>query len=127
MGSTASDLSKAVKLFNRWQFQEAAEAFAKLAGDWDSPERACFEGVGQLAQGFFRIWNKGGEPNAMVEHVQMGWDLIRPTPQHLAGLDMTEFHEMVPLCLEEAVRWRRGDVELFNRDLIPRIEYVDRA
>lgn len=127
MASSSSELAKSVKLFNRWQFQEAAEAFTKLANEWDGQERACFEGVAALAQGFFRIWNKGGEPNAMVEHIQVGWDLIRPTPVHIAGLDMTEFHEMLPMCLEEAIRWRRGDVELFNRDLIPRIEHIDRA
>lgn len=125
MASNSSDLSKSVKLFNRWQFQEAADAFAKLAADYDGHERNCFEAISALSQGFFRIWNKGGEPNAMVEHIQAGWDFLRPTPQLIAGLDMSEFHQLVPLCLEESIRWRRGDVELFNRDLIPRIEYID--
>lgn len=125
MASTSSDLAKAVKLFNRWQFQEATEAFTKLAAEWEGQERACFEGVSALAQGFFRIWNKGGEPNAMVEHIQLGWDLISANDPHVAGLDLTEFHQLLPLCLEESIRWRRGDVELFNRDLIPRIEYID--
>lgn len=122
-----NDLGKAVKLFNRWQFQEAADAFTKLANEFEGPERTVFEGIAELSHGFFRIWNKGGEPNAMVEHIQGGWDLIQKTEVHVAGLDMKEFHDMLPMCLEEAVRWRRGDVALFNRDMIPRIEYVDAA
>lgn len=120
-----NDLGKAVKLFNRWQFQEAAEAFSKLVHEFDGPERVVFEGIAELSLGFFRIWNKGGEPNAMVEHIQTGWDLIQKADQETGGLDLKEFHDMLPMCLEEAVRWRRGAVELFNRDMIPRIEYVD--
>ena len=120
-----NDLGKAVKLFNRWQFQEAADAFSKLVNEFDGPERTCFEGIAELCHGFFRIWNKGGEPNAMVDNIQAGWEIIQKTDVHVGGLDMKEFHQMLPMCLEEAIRWRRGDVELFNRDLIPRIEYVD--
>lgn len=121
----SNDLGKAVKLFNRWQFQDSAEAFTKLATDYDGHERDCFEAIAALSHGYHRIWNKGGEPNAMVEHIQQGWDLLQRTPPHIAGLDMSEFHQLLPMCLEEAIRWRRGDVELFNRDLIPRIEYID--
>jgi len=121
-----NDLGKAVKLFNRWQFKESAEAFSKLVNEFDGAERVCFEAIAELSQGFFRIWkNQGGEPNAMVGYIERGWDLLQKTEPHVGGLDMSEFHELLPECLAESIRWRRGDVELFNRDLIPRIEYVD--
>ena len=120
-----NDLGKAVKLFNRWQFEEAADAFSKLVNEFDGPERICFEAIAELSHGFFRIWNKGGEPNAMVNNIQTGWDLLQKTSPIIGGLDMSEFHEILPMCLEEAIRWRRGEVDIFNRDFIPRIEYVE--
>lgn len=119
------DLARAVKLFNRWQFQEAADAFEKIAQEIEGTDRTFFEAIAMLASGFFRIWNKGGEPNAMYEYVERGWDLLQKHAKVVGGLDVTEFYETLPMCLEEAARWRRGDVELFNRDFIPRIERVE--
>lgn len=119
------DLARAVKLFNRWQFQEAADAFEKIAQEIEGTDRTFFEAIAMLASGFFRIWNKGGEPNAMYEYVERGWDLLQKHDKVVGGLDVTEFYETLPMCLEEAARWRRGDVELFNRDFIPRIERVE--
>lgn len=118
------DLQRAVKLFNRWQFEEAHEAFGKLAQEVEGRERTYLEAIALLASGFWRIWNKGGEPNAMVEYLQRGWDTLRAFERGTMGMDMSEFDEGIPQCLEEAARWRRGDVEMFNRDFIPRIELV---
>jgi predicted metal-dependent hydrolase len=119
------DLAKAVKLFNRWQFEEAHDAFNKLAKEIEGRERSFLEGIAKLASGFHRIWNKGGEPNTMVEYLEEGWKMIQQFDNGMFGLDLAEFDQGIPACMEEAARWRRGDVEIFNRDYIPRIEYID--
>lgn len=118
------DLKRAVKLFNRWQFQEAHEAFQSLADDIDGRDKQFLEAFASLSAGFYRIWHKGGEANAMVTHIEKGIDMLRPYRRGAFGVDMTGLVDALTFCLEEAMRWRRGDEEIFNRDIIPRIEFV---
>lgn len=116
------DLKKAVKLFNRWQFQEASDAFRQLADEADGKDRNFLQGISELASGFYRIWHKGGEPNAMVNYLQKGITTLKPFDKGAVGISAVNFHESLDRCLDEAMRWRRGDSEIFNRDFIPRLD-----
>ena len=118
------ELRHAVKLFNRWQFEEATKAFTVLSEAAESPEKDFLASISLLASGFFRIWHNGGEPNAMVDYINRGHDELKTHPHGTMGLDLREFDQGVPACIEEARRWRRGESEIFNRDFIPRIEYI---
>jgi hypothetical protein len=122
MGNPGTDeLRKAVKLFNRWQFQEAQDAFQQLADASDGTSRQFLAAIGDIAAGFHRIWHKNGEAHAMVEYLQRGIDAMKPFPRGLLGLQADPFLVELEECLAEAKRWRRGDSEIFNRDFIPRL------
>lgn len=123
MADLTDGLRRAVKLFNRWQFQEATDAFAALANQYDGREKAFLEGISLVSSGFYRIWHKGGEANAMVSHLQKGLELLAEFPKGALGVETDGFDERVRHCLDEAMKWRRGDEEIFNRDMIPRLEF----
>jgi predicted metal-dependent hydrolase len=117
------DLRKAVKLFNRWQFQEAHDAFHQLAEEAEGRDRVFLEGIATIASGFYRIWHKGGEPNAMVSYLERGKEVLKSFDGVFAGIKSEGLVASIDACLEEAARWRRGDSEIFNRDHIPRLEF----
>ncbi|TVR03300.1 MAG: hypothetical protein EA398_05290 [Deltaproteobacteria bacterium] len=121
----SEDLRKAVKLFNRWQFAEAAEAFEKLLPLHAGTDRALLDVLGLLSTGFNRIWHKGGEPNALVNYLEKGLEQLEPLGTNSWGIDTQALRDSVAQCIEEAMRWRRGDVDVYNRDLIPRLELHD--
>lgn len=121
----SEDLKRAVKLFNRWQFQEASEAFEKLVPHATGTDQAVLEVLYVLSTGFHRIWHKGGEPNALVNYLEKGAGMLVPLGTNSYGIDIPSLRESVDGCIEEAMRWRRGDVDIYNRDLIPRLELRD--
>jgi hypothetical protein len=116
------DLRRAVKLFNRWQFEEAQTWFIAASESRHGRDREFLQAFANIAAGFHRIWHKGGEANAMVTLVERGRATLRGfTSPHL-DITFADLDAQLAECLEEAMRWRRGQVDLFNRDLIPRIE-----
>ncbi|MCA9563089.1 MAG: hypothetical protein KC561_06350 [Myxococcales bacterium] len=122
---TREDLIPAAKRFNRWQFPEARNFFKELSSSADGSDQEFLEAVSDVAEGFSKIWHKGGEPHAMVSSLSKGTkSLEKFTPRYLE-IELTEFTKHLNTCLEEAKRWRRGDVEIFDRDLIPRLEFAD--
>lgn len=119
----SEDLKRAVKLFNRWQFQEAHEAFVSLAAEVEGRDKQFLEALANLSAAFYRIWHKGGEANAMVAYLQKGMEQIKPYRRGAMGLVQEGFYEALVACLDEAMTWRRGDEEIYNRDIIPRLEF----
>jgi hypothetical protein len=115
-------IPKTVKLFNRWQFQEAQDMFRQLAEQSEGRDRALLEALGNVSSAFHRIWQKGGEPNAMVSYLEKGIEQLRSFSRPAAGIRVEGLVDQLQLCLEEAFRWRRREAEIFNRDLIPRVE-----
>ena len=113
-----------MKLFNRWQFEEAVVAFHLLAEASQGRDRDFLEALSQLSGGFHRIWHKGGESSAMVAMVERSRAILAGfVPGHL-GVDLRRLDGELAVCLSEAISWRRGDTELFNRDVIPRLEHL---
>jgi hypothetical protein len=124
MPAAPQDLKRAVKLFNRWQFEEAVVAFHGLAEASQGRDRDFLEALSQLSGGFHRIWHKGGESSAMVAMVERSRAILAGfVPGHL-GVDLRRLDAELAVCLAEAISWRRGDTELFNRDVIPRLEHL---
>jgi hypothetical protein len=124
MPAAPQDLKRAVKLFNRWQFEEAVVAFHALAEASQGRDRDFLEALSQLSGGFHRIWHKGGESSAMVAMVERSRAILAGfVPGHL-GVDLRRLDAELAVCLSEAISWRRGDTELFNRDVIPRLEHL---
>lgn len=121
---TVAELRKAVKLFNRWQFQEAHDAFRQLTDSAEGRDRAFLDGIANISAAFFRIWHKRGEANTMVALLQKGIDQLRPFNKPVVGIETKNIVPALEYCLEEAMRWRRGDSEIFNRDYIPRLDFV---
>lgn len=121
---TVAELRKAVKLFNRWQFQEAHDAFRQLADSADGRERTFLDALSNLSAAFFRIWHKRGEANTMVTYLQKGIEQLRPFTRPMYGIETASIIPDLERCLEEAMRWRRGDSEIFNRDFIPRLDFA---
>ena len=119
----SEELRRAVKLFNRWQFQESYDAFDTLAGEAEGHDKGFLEGIAMLSAGFHRIWHKGGEPNAMVSYLQKGIEILARYTRGGAGIEADGLQDSLAACLEEAMRWRRGDEVIFNRDIIPRLEF----
>lgn len=117
----SDDLKRAVKLFNRWQFQEAQDSFIQLSEEAVGNERTYLVALSNLAAGFFRIWHNGGEPNAMVNYLEKGFKGLSPLVGIPSGVNMDGFIDSLRFCIKEAHDWRRGDIELFHRDHIPRI------
>ena len=121
----AQDLKKAIKLFNRWQFEEAIDAFDKMLPLLEGTDKQVIELLSQLSHAFHRVWHKQGEPNAMVSFLQRGSEMMRVVGTNSLGISVNGLQEAIDGCLNEALRWRRGEVEIFNRDLIPRIELIE--
>lgn len=119
----SEELRRAVKLFNRWQFQEAFDAFTSIAAETEGRDKGFLEAIALLAAGFHRIWHKGGEPNAMVSYLNKGIEQLTLYKRGGAGISAEGLQEGLQNCLEEAMRWRRGDEHIFNRDIIPRLEF----
>ena len=59
----------------------------------------------------------------MVSYLQKGMQILEHYNRGAAGIQAEELQEGLNACLEEAARWRRGDEEIFNRDIIPRLEF----
>tara|TARA_B100000029_G_C17345801_1_gene876963 strand:+ start:117 stop:500 length:384 start_codon:yes stop_codon:yes gene_type:complete len=114
-------LIPATKRFNRWQFTEAQALFSDLSDMSKGREIEFYMAISNIAGGFSKIWHKGGEPHAMVSLLTAGIDTLqRFTPNYLE-YELEDFFKSLVLCLTEAKRWRRGETEIFNRDLIPRL------
>lgn len=124
MPAAPQDLKRAVKLFNRWQFEEAVAAFHSLAEAHQGRDREFLEALSVLSGGFHRIWHKGGESSAMVSAVERSRATLAGFGAAHLGLDLRRLDAELAACLAEAILWRRGDTELFNRDVIPRLELL---
>ena len=120
----SEELRRAVKLFNRWQFQEAFDAFTEVAAETPGRDKGFLEALAMIAAGFHRIWHKGGEPNAMVSYLNKGIEQLELYKRGGAGISAEGLQEGLAKCLEESMRWRRGDEIIFNRDIIPRLEFI---
>jgi hypothetical protein len=123
---TREDLRPGVKRFNRWQFVEAHNAWKELAEQCEGADREFLLAMAKIANGFAKIWHKGGEPHAMVQLLTDGLAEVRPFAPRRLELELEDFLKAIEGCLMEAKRWRRGDTEIFHRDLIPRIEFTPR-
>lgn len=120
---TRDELKPAIKRFNRWQFIEAQAMLGELAAQCEGSDAAYLQALADIAGGFAKIWHKGGEPHAMVSLLSQGFERIQAFGDRYMHMDLETFHSSLRDCLEEAKRWRRGDEEIFNRDLIPRVEF----
>jgi hypothetical protein len=124
---TRDDLIPAAKRFNRWQFIEAQNSFKELSDQSEGSDAIFLGAIADIAGGFAKIWHKGGEPHAMVSLLTEGANnLEKFTPRYL-DIELETFLPALLFCLSEAKRWRRGDTEIFDRDLIPRLEFSSRG
>jgi hypothetical protein len=121
---TRDELVPALKRFNRWQFIEAQTGWTELAEKADGVDRDFLMAMAHVAGSFARIWHKGGEPQAMVSLLTAGVSEIQKFGARHLDLELEPFTKALTACLEEAKRWRRGDTDIFNRDLIPRLDFV---
>ncbi len=120
---TREELLPAAKRFNRWQFIEAQNSFKELADAADGSDTDFLGAIADIAGGFAKIWHKGGEPHAMVSLLQEGTDALKKFVPRFLDIELEEFMPHLERCMFEAKRWRRGDTEIFDRDLIPRLEF----
>ena len=122
-----AELNPGVKRFNRWQFVEAQNAWRELGVQQEGPPREFLLTLSNVAGGFAKIWHKGGEPHTMVSILnQAVTDLQKFAPRYL-DLELESFIAGLTHCLSEAKRWRKGETEIFDRDLIPRVEFLPKA
>ena len=120
---TREDLIPAVKRFNRWQFIEAQNFFRELAEQTEGREQEFLTALADISGGFAKIWHKGGEPHAMVSLLTQGLAEVEGFLPRFLYLELDNYVMHIAVCLEEAKRWRRGDQDIFNRDMIPRLEF----
>ena len=66
------DLIPAVKRFNRWQFIEAQNFFKELAEQTVGRDQEFLSSLVDIGGGFAKMWQKGGEPHAMVSLLTQG-------------------------------------------------------
>ena len=59
----------------------------------------------------------------MVSLLQEGTDALKKFVPRFLDIELEEFMPHLERCMFEAKRWRRGDTEIFDRDLIPRLEF----
>lgn len=120
---TKEELVPATKRFNRWQFIEAHNLFKGLAEAADGPDKHFLGAISSIAGAFAKIWHKGGEPHAMVSQLQEGIDGLKRFIPRYMDFELEEFVAELLHCMNESKRWRRGDTEIFDRDLIPRLKF----
>ena len=114
----------AAKRFNRWQFIEAQALWREMGEKAEGDDREFLLSLSEIAGGFAKIWHKGGEPHAMVSLLTKGIQRVQPFSPGFLGVELDDFLPAIIHCLKEAKHWRRGDTEIFDRDLIPRIEFT---
>jgi hypothetical protein len=124
---TREELIPAVKRFNRWQFIEAQNFFKELAEQIEGRDQEFLSSLADIAGGFAKIWHKGGEPHAMVSLLTKGITAVDAFTPRFLYLELESFVAAITVCLDEAKRWRRGDKEIFNRDLIPRLDFSPKS
>ncbi|MBN1944941.1 MAG: hypothetical protein JW797_04655 [Bradymonadales bacterium] len=122
-----NELLPGLKRFNRWQFTEAHSAWRELAEQTEGSDREFLLALSSIAAGFAKIWHKGGEPHAMVSLLTQGINDLQGFLPRWMDVELEPFNNSLLRCLEESKRWRRGDTEIFNRDLIPRLEFSPRS
>ena len=120
---TRAELIPAAKRFNRWQFIEAQNLFRELSEHSEDSDQTFLMGLSSIAGGFAKIWHKGGEPHAMVSLITEGIRTLESYQPKYLEIELDDFITDLSKCLGEAKRWRRGDTEIFDRDLIPRIQF----
>lgn len=120
---TRAELIPAAKRFNRWQFIEAQNLFHDLSEHSEGSDQTFLGGLSSIAGGFAKIWHKGGEPHAMVSLITVGIKSLEAFQPKYLEIELDEFVRDLSKCLTEAKRWRRGDTEIFDRDLIPRLQF----
>ena len=119
-----SELNPGVKRFNRWQFVEAQNAWRELGEQQEGPAKDFLLALSKVAGGFAKIWHKNGEPHAMVSILGQAVTDLQPFAPRYLDIELDGFIAGLSHCLSEAKRWRRGETEIFDRDLIPRLEFL---
>lgn len=97
--------------------------FKELSDNAEGSDNGFLAAISDIAGGFAKIWHKGGEPHAMVSMLAEGIKALEPYQPRYLNIELDEFVRDLALCMSEAKRWRRGETEIFNRDMIPRLQF----
>jgi hypothetical protein len=118
------EMLPAAKRFNRWQFIEAQNLWFEMSEKSEGSDKQFLSALADISGGFAKIWHKGGEPHAMVSLLTKGIQRAQKFTPRYCNMELDDFLPAVVYCLSEAKRWRRGDTDIFDRDLIPRLEFT---
>ncbi len=117
-------LKRGIELFNTRDFFECHDMLEEIWMGWRSNDRAFFQGLIQIAAGFYHLEN-GNYKGAKSQLVKGISKLQQFTPEH-CSIDLSTFlhqtHAWVTLL---EAREQSGTAESFDMNLIPIIQTVN--
>jgi predicted metal-dependent hydrolase len=117
---TKAALRRGAALFDEGRFWEAHEAWEEAWLEEDGEVRLFLQGLIQVAAGYHKATVQL-QPSGCVKLLRSGLDKLEPLPPEFLGVSLGRFVPEVLRTLEEAHRWRNGDLSSFPRESIPRL------
>lgn len=103
----APDYQSGAACYKRGEYFEAHEHWETLWLTLQGDQKLLVQGLIQIAAAWVK--RHRNEPLGMRRLLESALKKIEPLPNTLWGVDVKTLREKASLCLEEALRWERGD------------------
>ncbi len=120
---TEAALERGRALYNGARYYEAHEVWEAAWLGERGEVRVLLQGLIQVAAGCFKALVHR-RPDGAVKLLASGLEKLAPLPEGCAGLSLGPFREGVARALEEARRWKAGEVEGLDPALAPPLHRV---
>ena len=116
---------RGIEEFNRGEFFEAHEYLEEAWKQEAGKIRSLYQGILQVGVGFHH--QRNGNWRGTTNLLRNGLVRLREFDPETLGINVAGLVRECEVCLEELERLGRGRVMEFDRDLIPKVEWVGAA
>jgi uncharacterized protein len=122
----AAALRAGAALYARGEFFEAHEAWEELWLSLDGEPRLFVQGLIQVAAACHKAFAQN-QPRGCVKLLETALTKLTPAPVDFMGVQTGPMLAAAWTMLEQARRWREGELPGLPRDSVPPIELVHRT
>ncbi|MBI3076356.1 MAG: DUF309 domain-containing protein [Deltaproteobacteria bacterium] len=115
----ADEMREGIRLFNARDFFECHEVLEELWRSESGEPRAFYQGLIQLAVGFYHLVN--GNYRGATSVLQRGMEMLRPYAPAYLGVEVASLLAAVEGCRVRLEALGEGRIAEFDAALIPRI------
>ena len=124
--NAAEVLARGIALFNDGLYWESHETWEELWLELEDEPKLFVQGLIQVAAAYHKATVQL-QPRGCVRLLTTALEKLDPAPPDFMGVETRRFLPAVRTTLAEAQRWLAGEVETFDRALLPRMALVPPA